>query len=282
MTLEKTFTPLDAKLQMPIGMKAEQIKTWNAYYEPRNEEFRRSNPQGKDLVRWRYQRYMHDYLGTVLSVDESVGRLLKSLDDEGLAEDTIVIYSSDQGFFLGEHGWFDKRWIFEESLRTPLIIRWPGKVKPGSTNKDIVSNIDFASTFLEAAGQPIPSDIQGRSLVPLLQGRTPPDWRKSFYYHYYEHPAEHSVARHYGVVTERFKLVHYYEKEMAYWELFDLQTDPREMRSVYGQPEYIATQKELHSELNRLRSELKVSDTDPAETFPRAQTKLKPKQDGPK
>ena len=268
MTLEKTFTPLDAKLRPPPGINEAQLKIWNAYYEPRNEEFLKANLQGKDLVHWRYQRYMHDYLGTVLSVDESVGRLLKYLDDEGLAENTIVVYSSDQGFYLGEHGWFDKRWIFEESLRTPLLIRWPGKTKPGSANKDIVSNIDFASTFLEAAGQPIPSDIQGRSLVPILAGKTPADWRKSFYYHYYENPGPHSVRRHYGVVTDRYKLVHFYETGADYWEMFDLQTDPHEMQSVYGQPEYATKQKELHTELKRLRADLKVPEQDPPESLP--------------
>ncbi len=268
MTLAKTFTPTDEKLRPPAGMTAAQLATWNAYYEPRNEAFRKANPQGKDLVHWRYQRYMHDYLGTILSVDESVGRVLKYLDDEGLADNTIVVYSSDQGFFLGEHGWFDKRWIFEESLRTPLLIRWPGKTKPGSVNKDLVSNIDFASTFLEAAAQPIPADIQGRSLVPILEGRTPADWRKSFYYHYYEYPGPHNVRRHYGVVTDRYKLVHFYAPDVDYWELFDLQTDPQELRSVYGQPEYAATQQELHAELKRLRAELKVPEQDPPETLP--------------
>ena len=268
MTIEKTFTPLDAKLQRPPGLNEEQLKTWNAYYEPRNAEFRRLNPQGKDLVRWRYQRYMHDYLGTVLSVDESVGKLLKYLDDEGLSQNTIVVYSSDQGFYLGEHGWFDKRWIFEESLRTPLLIRWPGVIKPGSATREIVSNIDFASTFLEAAGQPIPSDIQGRSLLPILQGKTPADWRKSFYYHYYEYPGVHSVRRHYGVVTDRYKLIHFYESDVNYWELFDLTEDPLELRSVYDQPKYADTQKVLHAELKRLRAELKVPEQDPAITLP--------------
>ncbi|NOS72406.1 MAG: sulfatase [Verrucomicrobia bacterium] len=275
MTLEKTFTPLDAKLTTPGGMTEAQLKIWNAYYEPRNQAFTNANLHGKDLVRWRYQRYMHDYLGAVLSVDESVGRVLKYLDDEGLAENTIVVYSSDQGFYLGEHGWFDKRWIFEESLRTPLLVRWPGRTKPGSTNKDIVSNIDFASTFLEAAGLPIPADIQGRSLVPVLQGKTPADWRRSFYYHYYEYPGSHNVRRHYGVVTDRYKLVHFYAPDVDYWELFDLQKDPQEMRSVYGQPNYAATQKELHAELERLRTELKVPKQDPPESLPLPDSKKK-------
>ena len=268
MTIANTFTPLDAKLLPPPGMTEAQLKPWNDYYEPRNEEFRKANPQGRDLVRWRYQRYMHDYLGTVKSVDESVGRLLKYLDDEGLADNTIVVYSSDQGFYLGEHGWFDKRWIFEESLRTPLLIRWPGVTKPGSINSNLVANIDFASTFLEAAHQPIPSDIQGRSLVPILKGKTPPDWRKSFYYHYYEYPGVHKVRRHYGVVTDRYKLIHFYYSDVDYWELFDLQKDPHELLSVYDHPEYAAAQKDLHAELKRLRTELKVTEQDPPESLP--------------
>ncbi len=269
MTIANTFTKLDAKLQTPGGMTEAQLKLWNAYYEPRNREFLKANPQGKDLVHWRYQRYMHDYLGTVLSVDESVGRLLKYLDETGLATNTIVVYSSDQGFYLGEHGWFDKRWIFEESLRTPLIVRWPGVTPVGSANSNLVANIDFASTFLEAAHQPIPTDIQGRSLVPVLHGRTPPDWRKSFYYHYYEYPGVHKVRRHYGVVTDRYKLVHFYYSDVDYWELFDLLQDPHEMRSVYGQPAYSAVQKNLHDELKRLRTDLKVPAEDPAVLRPK-------------
>ncbi len=140
----------------------------DAYYEPRNQKFRQAAPQGQDLVRWKYQRYMHDYLGTVRAVDESVGRLLDFLDQQKLAQNTLVVFASDQGFFLGEHGWFDKRWIFEESLRTPLLVRWPGVTPPGSVNNDLVSNLDFAETFLEAAGVPIPGEMQGRSLVGVL------------------------------------------------------------------------------------------------------------------
>lgn len=266
MTLEKTFTKLDAKLTVPGSLNEEQRKAWNAYYEPRNAEFEKANLAGKELVRWRYQRYLHDYLGCILSVDESVGRLLKFLDDEGLAQDTIVIYSSDQGFYLGEHGWFDKRWFYEESVRTPLLARWPGVTKPGSVNRDMVSNLDFASTFLEAAGQPAPSDIQGRSLVPVLKGQTPADWRKSFYYHYYEFPGPHSVRKHYAVITDRYKLVHFYEPDVNYWELFDREKDPQEMKSFYEDPAYAKTRAELHTELTRLRKELKVPDPDLPET----------------
>jgi len=168
---------------------------------------------------------------------------------------------------MGEHGWFDKRWIFEESARTPLVVRWPGVIKPGSVSKALVSNLDFAETFLEAANLPVPNEMQGRSLIPLFKGQMPGDWRQSFYYHYYEHPAEHSVARHYGVITDRNKLVHFYEPEFSYWELFDLRSDPREMKSVYGQPEHAQIEKELKQELARLRSELKVPAEDPPETY---------------
>jgi arylsulfatase A-like enzyme len=213
-------------------------------------------------VRWRYQRYLHDYLGCIKAVDESIGRVLQFLDDNGLADNTIVVYSSDQGFYLGEHGWFDKRWIFEESLRTPLVIRWPGNIKPGSVSRDMVSNLDFAPTFLQAAKVPVPEDVQGRSLQPILFGQTPVDWRKSFYYHYYEYPGPHDVRRHYGVVTDRYKLVRFYEPKVDYWELFDLKEDPGEMTSVYGRPEYAATQQELMTELARLRKELKVPEQD--------------------
>lgn len=265
MTIARTMTDIDLKFVPPRQLTPEQLQAWNAYYEPRNEAFRKAKLQGRDLVRWKYNRYLHDYLGCIKAVDESVGQLLRFLDESGLAANTLVVYSSDQGFYLGEHGWFDKRWIFEESLRTPLLIRWPGVTAPGSVNRDLVSNLDFAETLLEAAGLPVPSEMQGRSLVPLLKGQTPADWRKSFYYHYYEYPGPHDVARHYGVVTSRYKLVRFYEPQFDYWELFDLEKDPRELTSVYGRPEYAQVQKELEAELARLRRELKVPDPDPPE-----------------
>lgn len=265
MTIARTMNDSDLKLVPPRQLTPEQLQAWNAYYEPRNEAFRKANLQGRELVRWKYNRYLHDYLGCIKAVDESVGRLLRFLDESGLAANTLVVYSSDQGFYLGEHGWFDKRWIFEESLRTPLLIRWPGVIAPGSVNRDLVSNLDFAPTLLEAAGLSVPGEMQGRSLVPLLQGRTPADWRKSFYYHYYEYPGPHDVARHYGVVTARYKLVRFYEPQFDYWELFDLEKDPRELTSVYGRPEYAPVQKELEAELARLRRELNVPDPDPPE-----------------
>lgn len=263
MTIARTMTPRDLKLIAPADLSPAQRKAWAEYYEPVNAAFRKANPQGRDLVRWKYQRYLQDYLACIASVDESVGRVLDYLKTEGLENDTIVVYASDQGFFLGEHGWFDKRWIFEESLRTPFVLRWPGVVKPGSANANIVSNLDFAATFLEAAGVPIPTEMQGRSLKPVLSGAPPADWRTSFYYHYYEYPGPHNVRRHYGVVTDRYKLVHFYEPDMNYWELFDRQTDPREMTNVYGHPAHAGSQSNLLKELTRLRADLGVKENDP-------------------
>jgi len=268
MTLAKTFTDHDAKLTAPPHLNDEQRRGWDAYYEPRNAAMRQANLSGKDLVRWRYQRYLHDYLGSVKAVDEAVGRLLQYLDDEGLAQNTIVIFSSDQGFYLGEHGWFDKRWIYEESLTTPLLVRWPGVVQPGSHCDALVSILDLPETFLQATGLPVPPDMQGASLLPLLHGDTPEDWRTSFYYHYYEFPAVHSVRRHYGVVTDRYKLFHFYEPEMDYWTLIDREKDPHELRNVYDVPAYAETRTDLHTELARLRAQLHVPAEDPRASFP--------------
>ena len=273
MGIEGTFTDLDAKLKTPGGMTPEQLAEWNAYYEPRNEAYRKAAPTGKDLVRWRYNRYMHDYLGCVKAVDESVGKMLDYLDQEGLAENTIVVCTSDQGFYLGEHGWFDKRWIFEESVRSPMLVRWPGKTKPGTVSKDIVSLLDVAQTFLDVAGQPIPADMQGRSLVPLLKGERPNNWRESFYYHYYEYPVPHRVRPHYGVVTDRYKLVHYYNTDVDDWELLDREKDPLEVKNFYKDPAYSDTAKRLHSELERLRKEVKEPETTPREAYGRAPLK---------
>ena len=265
MSIGKIMTPLDVKLTTPSSLNEEQRKVWDAYYGPRNARYAAAPPTGQDLVRWRYQRYMHDYLGCVKAVDESVGRVLQYLDEAGLAENTIVVYSSDQGFFLGEHGWFDKRWIFEESLRAPLLIRWPQVTKAGQFNSSIVSNLDFAETFLEAAGLPVPAEMQGRSLVPLLKGQTPADWRTSFYYDYYEYPEPHHVRPHHGVVTDRYKLVHFTADDLDAWELFDRQTDPLELKNVFNDPGYSATVSQLERELKRLRSEFAVPEITPAE-----------------
>ena len=230
----------------------EQLKAWNEAYEPKNEEFMEANLEGEDLVKWKYQRYIKDYLRCIASVDDNIGRLLNYLDESGLAENTVVIYSSDQGFYLGEHGWFDKRWMYEESLHMPFIVKWPGVTKPGSVNVDMVQNLDFAETFLDMAGLKIPADMQGQSLVPLLKGKTPENWRKSIYYHYYEFPGPHSVQRHNGIRTERYKLINYYQ--LGEKEMFDLKLDPKEMKSVYNEPEYAEIQTRLEQELAVLKS----------------------------
>lgn len=267
MGLDRTFTELDAKFRPAPNLTEEQLAKWNAYYGPRNEKFKQANLTGKELVRWRYQRYMHDYLACVKAVDENIGRMLEFLDQEGLAENTIVMCSSDQGFYLGEHGWFDKRWIFEESLRTPLMVRWPGVAKPGSTSSQIVSLLDFAETFLDAAGLPIPSEMQGRSLLPLCKGETPPDWRKSLYYHYYEFPVPHRVRPHYGVVTDRYKLIHYYKPDVNDWELLDREKDSLEVKDFYKDPAYADVVKALHAEVERLRKEVGETGEPPRTAF---------------
>ena len=273
MTLEKTIVPLDMKLVPPPGMDAEQRKFWDAYYQPRNEKFREEKLTGSELVRWRYQRYMHDYLGCVKAVDEAVDHLLNYIDEDGLAENTIVVYASDQGFYLGEHGWFDKRWVFEESLRTPLLIRWPGVTRPGSISHQITSLLDLSETFLDAAGLPVDPEMQGRSLLPILRGESPADWRNSFYYEYFEYPQPHQVMPHYGVVTDRYKLVRFYVPQEAgpakpdYWELYDRQTDPQELQNRYQDSRYQEVVKELHAELERLRRELKVPEQTPREAY---------------
>lgn len=225
------------------------------------------NPQGDDLVRWKYQAYLQDYFACVAGVDENVGRILDYLKAAGLETNTVVMYSSDQGFYLGEHGWFDKRFMYEESFRTPLLARWPGVIKPGSRNDDLVQNIDFAETFLDIAGAPIPADMQGKSLVPLLEGHTPPDWRTSLYYHYYEYPAYHSVRRHEGVSNKRYKLIRFYGPDVPNgeeWEFYDRETDPHEMHSLYNDPEQAAVIQKMKDELARLRKLYKVP-PDPVE-----------------
>jgi len=267
MQIDRDLTRYDLKLDPPRGFTPDQLKVWNAAYGPKNEAFEKATLSGKDLVRWKYQRYIKDYLRCIQSVDDAVGELLNYLDESGLAKNTIVIYCSDQGFYLGEHGWFDKRWIYEESLRTPFLVRWPGVVKPGSENNDIVSPLDFAETFCEIAGLPVPSDMQGRSLVPVLKGETPKDWRRSFYYHYYEYPGWHLVRRHYGVADGRYKLVHFYEKNVAEWELIDLQADPLEQMNFYGVKKYAKIQTHLHKELSRLRKQFQVPEEDPTSSF---------------
>ncbi|MFK7736356.1 MAG: sulfatase [Pirellulaceae bacterium] len=268
MTISQHLNERDLKLTGYGKMNDEQKQTWNAAYGPKNEAFRdaESEMTEREIIQWKYQRYVKDYLRCVKSVDDGIGRMLAYLDEAGLADNTVVVYSSDQGWYLGEHGWFDKRWMYEESLKTPLLVRWPGKIKPGSINTDIVSNLDFAETFLDIAGLEVPADMQGRSLVELFDGETPKDWRKSFYYHYYENPGAHNVARHYGVTDGVHKLMRIYAlggQPRNDWEFFDLAKDPNELTSVYGDPAYKEAQQRMETELAQLRELYQVpSDTD--------------------
>jgi arylsulfatase A-like enzyme len=220
-----------------------------------------------ELRKWAYQRYIKDYLRVVASIDDNVGRVLDFLDQEGLSEDTLVIYTSDQGFFLGDHGWYDKRFMYEESLRMPFILRHPREVQPGSVNDDIVLNVDFAPLFLDLAGVPIPQHFQGRTFRSLLQGEAPADWRKSMYYRYWMHKSHHNVYAHYGIRTKRYKLIYYYsdglgqpgaleERYEPEWELFDLQKDPHELNNVVNDPAYAGTVTTLKRELYRLQQDV--------------------------
>ncbi|MFO0880369.1 MAG: sulfatase-like hydrolase/transferase [Gemmataceae bacterium] len=271
MTVANHLSAQDLKLTPPRNLTPEQRKVWDAAYQAENEAFARAKLTGKDLTRWHYQRYIKDYLRCVAGVDDNLGRVLKYLDDNGLARNTIVIYSSDQGFFLGDRGWYDKRWMYEESLRMPLLVRWPAQIKPGSENRDLAQNLDFAPTFCDLAGIKPPADMQGASLLPLFRGAAPASWRKSIYYHYYEFPGPHSVARHYGVRTATHKLIHYYKSDE--WELFDLDKDPGERRSVHADPAHAEVREKLAVELKRLRKQYQV------DTFDEEKA-LRPKKSG--
>ncbi len=235
-------------------MNPEQRAEWDAVYDPINEEFKKNykNMSQKELMQWRYQRYMQDYLGSIAAVDDGVGRVLDYLEESGLAKNTIVIYTSDQGFYLGEHGWFDKRFIYDESFKTPLLVKWPGVIKSKSVNTQMVQNLDFAQTLLEVAGVEAPGDMQGESLVPLFKDQTE-GFRDAVYYHYYEYPAVHMVKRHYGIVTEDYKLAHFYY-DVDEWELYDRKKDPQEMQNEFDNPEYADVVKELKEKLADLRT----------------------------
>ncbi|NVJ84688.1 MAG: sulfatase [Algoriphagus sp.] len=235
-------------------LDSSQRAVWDQYYQPLNEEFKKNyaSMSEEDLMRWRYQRYMQDYLGTIQAVDENVGRVLDYLEENDLMENTIIVYTSDQGFYLGEHGWFDKRFVYDESFKTPLMIAWPGKVEPGSKSDEMVQNLDFAQTFLEAANIPAPSDMQGESLLPLLTGNEAEWTRDAVYYHYYEYPSVHMVKRHYAIVTKEYKLTHYYF-DTDEWELIDRINDPQELTNVYDDPAYAEIKAELHQKLEGLR-----------------------------
>ncbi|MBA3272689.1 MAG: sulfatase [Chthoniobacterales bacterium] len=271
LSISKDLNNRDLKFESQPNLTPEQQKAWDDFYGPLNRTFENAKLEGDDLVRWKYQRYIKDYLRCVASMDDNIGRVLDYLDESGLAKNTVVIYSSDQGFFLGDHDYFDKRFMYEESMRMPLIIRWPGVTKAGVENKELVQNIDYAQTFLDIAGVTSLDDMQGRSIVPLLKGENPSDWRTSLYYHYYEQPSEHNVERHYGVRTDRYKLISFYDTQQ--WELFDLEKDPHEMKSVYDDPAYAKTREELTAELKRLQAEVKEADPDIANDVLRSKQK---------
>ena len=240
-------------LGMVGRLDKEQRAAWDRFYNPIIEDFYKQNLQGKELDNWKFQRYMRDYLKTLKSLDDNVGRVLDYLDEAGLSENTLVVYTSDQGFYKGEHGWFDKRFMYEESFHTPLLMRLPGGMK-GVVNDQLVQNIDYAPTFLELAGAKVPEDIQGVSLLPLLKGETPKEWRKALYYHFYEFPAEHMVKRHYGVRNERYKLIHFYN-DIDVWELYDLQEDPHELNNLYGKEGYEAITEQMMEQLHLLQKQ---------------------------
>ncbi|PXY03138.1 sulfatase [Marinifilum breve] len=256
-------------------MTDEQLATFRKAYRKKNDDFHDQNLSGKELAKWKFQRYMQDYLATIKSVDESVGRVLDYLEKQGLAENTIVVYTSDQGFYLGEHGWFDKRFMYEESFRMPLLVKYPKGIKPGTVVDELVQNVDYAPTILDFCGANVPEDMQGRSFRPLLEGEKVDDWRSSMYYHFYEHPGFHMVKRHIGVRTDRYKLIHFYNN-IDTWELYDLQEDPHEMNNLYGKQGYEKLTAELKTELERLRQQ--YGDTDPLVT----KSKIKKRKNGKK
>jgi len=232
----------------------EQKKAWDAHYDELNKEFKEAKLSGKKLTEWKYQQYIKDYLRCILSVDENAGRLLDHLDESGLAENTIVVYTSDQGFYLGEHGWYDKRFMYEESLGMPLVMRYPERIEAGKVSTEMVMNLDFAPTFLDFAGVQAPEEMQGESFRSLVVNNNTTEWRNGIYYHYYEYPhGWHDVKRHYGIRTERYKLIHFYY-DVDVWELYDLQTDPNELNNIYDDPKYSDIVRKLKSELKKLQA----------------------------
>ncbi|WP_099545942.1 sulfatase [Maribacter sp. 4G9] len=245
------------RYEMTVGrLDSTQKAHFDTYYKKVAEDFIEQYPNmtEKDIAKWRYQRYMQDYLGTIKSVDENVGRVLDYLEANNMMDNTIIVYTSDQGFYLGEHGWFDKRFVYDESLKTPLLVSWPNRVKSGSVSDELVQNLDFAQTFLDVAEAPQPDDMQGKSLVPVLTGDMENWNRDAVYYHYYEHPSEHNVNRHYAAITKDYKLIHYYF-DLDYWELIDRNKDPLEQHNYYDDPAYQDIQKELHQKLEELRGQ---------------------------
>lgn len=241
-------------------MTDEQRATWNEGYRPKNDAFHEANLSGKELARWKGQRYIRDYMATVAAVDDGVGKILDYLKESGLAENTLVVYTTDQGFYLGEKGFFDKRFMYEESLAMPMLMQLPGVIEPGSEIDALTQNLDFAPTFLDLAQAEIPEDMQGKSLKPLLTDAiADKDFRDAVYYHYYDFPAFHMVKRHYGVRTDRYKLIHFYD-DIDEWEMYDLQEDPNEMNNIYGVKVYADVQQRLHNKLESLQEKYNVTE----------------------
>ncbi|MGB5418793.1 sulfatase/phosphatase domain-containing protein, partial [Algibacter sp.] len=242
-------------------MTTEQRAAWDKAYQAKNDAFHNANLSGKALAEWKGQRYLQEYLGTIASVDEGVGRVLDYLEENGLAENTIVIYTTDQGFYLGEKGWFDKRYMYEESLAMPLLVKYPKVIKPGTVIEDLTQNLDFAETFLDYAQAEIPKDMQGKSLRPLLENtfNKNEDFRNGVYYHYYDYPAFHMVKKHYGIRTKRYKLMHFYD-DIDTWELYDLEEDPNEIHNQIDNPDYDDEEMQLRAQLIALQKQYKVTD----------------------
>ncbi|ATL46418.1 sulfatase [Chitinophaga caeni] len=260
MTISKTMQmAYDLKIHVDYdkswvyrNMNKAQKDAYKAYYEDKiSREFDSLKPTGKALAEWKYQRYLKDYLSTAKSLDRNVGRILDYLDAHGLSKNTIVVYASDQGFYMGEHGWFDKRFMYEESLKTAFLMRWPGKIKPGSVVNDMVLNIDWGPTLMDAAGLKASPTMQGESFLPIVTGKSYKNWRKAAFYHYYEYPEPHHVAPHFGVRTGKYTLIRFYGPHND-WELYDLKKDPTQVHNVYNDPAYAATKKALTASLQQL------------------------------
>jgi arylsulfatase A-like enzyme len=260
-TIARDLTRRDLKLTPPANLKGTNRMQWlQAKPAAVEVEVNGENKTltGEALTKWKYQRYMQDYLACVQSVDDNIGRVLEWLEAQGLATNTVVIYTTDNGFFLGDHGLYDKRFMYEESLRIPLLVRWPGVIKPGGVSDALALNLDFAQTFLDMAGANAPKEMQGRSLVPVLKGKEPRNWRESFYYRYYHDPGHHNTRAHYGVRTETHKLIYYWKKDQ--WEMFDLVKDSQELRNLYNDPAQQKVVKKLKAELARLKKQVKDDD----------------------
>jgi len=236
-------------------MNPTQKKAWDSYYDSIENDFLKKKPVGKDLVEWKYQRYMKDYLSTTLSLDRNIGKILDYLDKNNLSKNTIVIYTSDQGFYMGEHGWFDKRFMYEESMHTPFIVRYPDVIKAGTVINQMVSNVDFAPTLLDLTNVPVPKEMQGKSFENIIKNASA-KFRESVYYHYYEYPGEHSVMKHFGIRTERYKLIRFYGQD-NFWELYDLKTDPQEMKNLYNNVKHRVIIADLKKKLQALATENK-------------------------